>query len=89
MTSPLWYALLPYALVVLGTGIFLFFNVYHVAKFGVQSVSTTLLVLTYILGYLAVLVFSASVLAGYDWSAAVTWSDIFPFSDGSSTNFGI
>lgn len=91
MTFPLWYALLPYALVLLGTSIFMFFNLYHVAKFGVQSFGTTALLLTYLIGYIAVLAFSAVLISGYDWSAAVTLSDILPFVGNSSsdTNFGL
>lgn len=91
MNIPFWYALIPYALVLLGTGLFMFFNIYHVAKFGLQSFSTTVLIILYFIGYFAVLAFSASILSGYDWSANVTLSDIIPFigNGTSDTNFGL
>lgn len=91
MTFPLWYVLLPYALVLLGTGLFMFFNLYHVAKFGLQSFSTTALLLLYLIGYLVVIAFSVSMLSGFDWNATITMSDIFPFAgdSGSNTNFGL
>lgn len=91
MTFPLWYMLLPYALVLLGTGLFMFFNVYHIAKFGLQSFSTTALVLAYLIAYIAVLAFSAWLLSGYDWNGIVTLSDILPFVGNSNndTNFGL
>lgn len=90
MTFPLWYLLIPYALATLGTGIFMFFNVYHVAKFGLQSVSTTVLILMYILLYLAILAWSATAILSYDWTMQVMLSDIIPFSTGgASSSFGL
>lgn len=89
MIFPLWYLLVPYALAMLGTGIFMFFNVYHVAKFGVQSLGTTALVLAYFLGYIFVLALSAWLINGYDWSAGVALTDIFPFAGGNSSGFGL
>ena len=49
MTFPLWYVLIPYVVVLLGTTVFMFFNVYHIAKFGLQSFGTTALVLAYLI----------------------------------------
>lgn len=89
MTFPLWYFLVPYAVVMLGTATFMFFNVYHVAKFGLQSFGTTALVLFYLVLYLAVLALSASALLPFDWSAHVALTDIVPFTTGSSTSFGL
>ncbi len=89
MTFPLWYALIPYVVVLLGTTVFMFFNVYHIAKFGLQSFGTTALVLAYLIVYLAVLSFSASLLVGFDWQATVLLSDILPFTGGSSSPFGL
>lgn len=91
MTFPLWYLLLPYAIVVLGTGIFLFFNLYHIAVFGIQASSTTFLLVLYTISYAAVLVASVIFLSSYDWSAVTSLGDIIPFlqsSSGTST-FGL
>lgn len=89
MTFPLWYLLLPFALVLLGTAIFTFFNVYHVAKFGLQSGGTTLLVLLYIVGYLGVVAFSASLVSGYNWSDEAAAADLLPFGTGDNATFGL
>lgn len=79
MTFPLWYFLIPYAVVLLGTGIFMFFNIYHIAKFGIESFTTTVVLLFYVLMYLGVLVFSAALIGAYNWSATVALSDVLPF----------
>ena len=89
MTFPLWYALIPYVVVLLGTTVFMFFNVYHIAKFGLQSFGTTALILAYLIVYLAVLSFSASLLVGFDWQATFALTDILPFTGGSSSPFGL
>lgn len=89
MTFPLWYLLVPYAFVVLSTGIFAFFNMYHVAKFGLQAVSTTFLLGVYTVAYAVVLIASLIVMNGYNWTAAASISDIFPFLGGVSAGFGL
>lgn len=86
---PLWYLLLPYGFVVLATSIFFFFNVYHVAKFGLKSLTTELVLAAYFVSYLAVLVFSVIMLLEVDWVQVVTLNDILPFSGGSAKNFGL
>lgn len=91
MTFPLWYLLIPYALIVFGTGLFLFFNLYHVGKFSVKSLGTTLLLGSYLVSYVAVLIVSLTVLAGYDWQREVSVGDVFPFAGESvgNANFGL
>lgn len=85
MTFPLWYILVPYALIVFGTGISLFFNVYHVAKFNVQSLGTTLLLGCYVVLYAAILIASLAALSGFYWQREVTLGDVFPFSGAAQS----
>lgn len=85
----LWYLLIPYALVLLGGSLFMFFNLYHVAKFGLQSFQTTMLLTMYLLSYLIVLGISAALISSFDWSAQVPFLEIFPFATGSSATFGL
>lgn len=89
MTFPLWFLFIPYALVLLGTSIFTFFNVYHIVKFGVQSAGTTVLALLYIIGFLTVIALSAWLANGYDWNTTIAFTDIFPFAGGNNANFGL
>lgn len=88
-TFSLWYLLVPYALVLLGSSLFVFFNLYHVAKFGLQSVQTTLLLSAYFISYLIILGVSAMLIASYQWNVEVPFLEVFPFATGSSTTFGL
>lgn len=86
LTVPLWYLLIPYAVVLLGTTIFLFFNVYHVAKFGLQAFSTTALLVLYLLSYAAVLGGSALLINQFDWGSEVSLLDILPFTSSDTSS---
>lgn len=88
-TIPLWYLLIPFGLVLLGTTIFLFFNLYHVAKFGLKSASTTTLLIAYVLSYVVVLGVSAALIGSFDWSAEVSLLEILPFATGSTSSYGL
>lgn len=85
---PLWYFLVPLAFVFLVTSVYLFFNVYHVAKFGLQSMLTRLVILGYIASYLAILLISAGMLSSFDWTATINVGDIIPLSTDNA-RFGL
>lgn len=77
---PLWYLLAPYAVVVAVTGLFVFFNVYHIAKFGLQSVTSSIVIAAYTMSFIAVLMLSLSAISSYDWSTTVDLSTLLRFS---------
>ncbi|MBI1908496.1 hypothetical protein HYS28_03750 [Candidatus Uhrbacteria bacterium] len=89
LTFPLWYLLVPFGVVVLGSTLFMFFNLYHVAKFGIQSVQTTMLLIVYLLSYLVALAVAVALVGSYEWSAEVLFLDIFPFTGSSPSSFGL
>ncbi len=86
---PLWYLLVPFAAVLLATTIYMFFNIYHIAKFGMQSFGTTVVLLLYFGGYLVVLAVVGIMIGNVDWHHTVTLLEILPFSGGSTSTFGI
>ena len=83
MEFPLWYLLIVYALFVLVSGVFVFFNVFHIAKFGLQSTKTSLVLGVYVVGYIGALVLSLAILSTFDWSTMIDMSQLLP--GGSTT----
>lgn len=80
MSFSLWYLLVPYVLVVMSTGLFLFFNVFHIWRYGVESLATRSVAVAYIIGYGIIIVASILTLSQFDWSFAPTFEEIMPFS---------
>ncbi|MFH1631652.1 MAG: hypothetical protein ABIA47_01330 [bacterium] len=72
----LWYLLIPYIAFVLLAFIFLFFNLFDVSQFGLQSNKTTIVLTAYVGGFLAVLIVSTTVLITIDWSQSFSMSQI-------------
>jgi len=80
MSLSLWYLLVPYVIFLIFAGVFLFFNVFHIWRYGVDDLATRSVALAYVLGYLIVLFGSLWILSSYDWSYAPTLDDLMPFS---------
>lgn len=76
MAIPLIYLLYTYAFFALLGALFLFFNIYHISKFGLQAGKTYLVLLCYLVGYLAVLGGSFLFIVQIDWSAKVLLVDL-------------
>lgn len=89
LTFPIWYLLVPFFVVLLGSAIFAFFNLYHIAQFGMQSIATTMVFGAYLVGYLAIVAFSFSLFATIDWQAQVSIEEILPYSSEASSRFGL
>ncbi len=89
MDIPLWVLLVPFAFIVAFTALFLFFNVFHLARYGVVGRGAIGLILVYLVSYLFVLVLGATALLDIQWTQTVTLSDILPFTGGSSSSFGL
>jgi flagellar biosynthesis protein FlhB len=89
MDIPLWILLVPLAFIVAFTVLFLFFNVFHLVRYGVVGRGAVALTLVYIVSYLFVLVLGATALLDIPWTETVTLHDILPFTGGSSSSFGL
>ena len=88
-TFPLWYLLLPFAMVLFATSIFAFFNLYHVAKFGMQTFTTTLVLGAYLVSYLALVAFSGLLFSTMNWQQRISLPDILPYSSGAASRYGL
>lgn len=76
MALPMWIFLIPYALVVCMTSLYVFFNVYHLAKFGVAKRGTGTMIALYLIGYFLLIALSAFVLLAFDWTSGISPSDL-------------
>lgn len=65
---PSWYLLIIYGIFAFLGFAFLLFNVFHVARFGLQSTKTTAVLAIYILSFLLVSIGSVFIVFSYDWS---------------------
>lgn len=76
MEFAMWYLLIPYGLLVALAAAFFFFNLFHIARYGLQSVKTGMVLLMYTIGFLAVCIASVFLLGAYDWSAVIELSNL-------------
>lgn len=90
MAIPLWVLLLPLALVVAFTALFLFFNVFHLARYGIAERGAGALIVVYVVSYAIVLVLGVGVLGNVVWSQTVPIRNLFPsFGSSPSTLFDL
>lgn len=89
MDIPLWILLVPFAFIVAFTALFLFFNIFHLARYGVVGRGAIGLILVYIVSYLFVFVLGMTALLDVPWTQTVALRDILPFTIGSSSSFGL
>lgn len=83
-TFPLVILLVPYALMLVIALLFLFFNVYHLWKYGVEGKGTTLLIVMYLVLFAAVVGGTWSALQGFSWNDRISFADILPSFSSSS-----
>lgn len=89
MTFPLWYILIPLLAIVLFAGLFLFFNLFHLARYAVDATRTYVLMGAYVGSFVLVLCFTAYLLLPFDWTSEVSLSDLIPFSNENSEIYGL
>ena len=89
MEIPLWIILLPLGVIVALAALFLFFNVFHLARYGIVGRGAVALILVYIVSFGFILFLGAGVLVEIDWTETVPISSILPFTGGSSSSFGL
>lgn len=73
----MWYFLIPYILFAFLGLISLIVNVFHIAKFGLQSGKTSALLAGYILAYLFVCAFTAMIILSFEWKDKIQVTDLF------------
>ncbi len=80
MEFPLWPLLIPYGLLAGLACLFFLFNIFHIARYGLQSAKTGAVLMMYTIAFLVVCIISVILVIGHDWSSVITASDIFSFS---------
>ena len=71
MTFPIIYLLYIYAFFGLFGMLFLFFNVFHLAKFGLENIKTYFIILIYLGIFIGLIAASLIVLSTVDWSREI------------------
>lgn len=61
--------------------LWLFFNIYHLAKFGLHGNATKMIIAGYVFGFLAILLFSIFLMLNYDWSRPIPLSPSGNYQD--------
>ena len=74
---PMWVFLLPYVLFFFLGFLFLIFNIFHVARFGLQSTQTTVVLTIYLVSFFVVAIFSVMLVFSEDWSGEIDPTEIF------------
>ena len=89
MDIPLWILLIPLAFIVAFTALFLFFNIFHLSRYGIVGRGAIALILVYIISYLFVLAVGAAALADIRWTQTVTFQELMPFITNKASSFGL
>jgi hypothetical protein len=89
MEIPLWIILIPLAAVVALSFLFLMFNVFHLARYGIKGRGASVLIALYLLGYAFVFVLGVGTLLDVQWKEAVGVKDLLPFTWQSSTSYDL
>lgn len=80
--------LLPYGVILLVAVLFLFFNVFHLWRYGIEGLGTRLLILTYLGLFVLTVGGTLLALGGYTWTGTFSLLDLLPSSQGISS-FGL
>lgn len=86
---PLSSFLFIYGFFFLLTGVFLFFNVYHILKYGLDCRATYFVVGFYVLLFGFVALGSMTYIATFDWSVVIDMQDFFSSLNPLSVNYAI
>jgi len=89
MIFPLWYILVPYAAILLFGLLFLFFNVFHLLRYGIENGKTTALIAVYICSFLLVVGGSLLFLTSFTWNQDVDMLELLPFNSENTKTFGV
>lgn len=89
MEIPLWIILVPLGAVLALAALFMFFNIFHLARYGIIGRGATAMIAAYILSFLFILILGAGVLIAIDWTETVPLASLIPFTGGSVSPFGL
>lgn len=85
---PFLVLLIPYLAILLVAVLFLFFNVYHLWQYGVDTLGTKLMILMYLGLFLLTAGGTWAVLSGFSWTGIFSLLDLLPSRSGISS-FGL
>ncbi|MBT4856659.1 hypothetical protein HON52_00525 [Candidatus Uhrbacteria bacterium] len=77
MIFPLWIFLAIYGLFFFICSFFVFFNFYHMARFGLQSTKTTIVLALYTIAFAAVVLLQVNLILSIDWTQTLSISEAF------------
>lgn len=89
MEIPLWILLIPFAIIVACTAVFLFFNIFHLKRYGIAHHGATPLILLYLGSYAIVFMTGIAAIGSVNWQQKVHLTDIVPFIGKGTTFFGL
>ena len=75
MSIPLWIFLAIYGLFFFICSFFVFFNFYHMARFGLQSTKTTLVLALYTVAFAGIILLQINLLLSVDWTQELILSE--------------
>ena len=84
MSFPAIYLLIPHFLFAGLAVMVFFFNIFHIAKFGLQSTRTAFVLGLYTLGFFAVAIISVVLISQYSWSGEIELTDAFTPGAGNT-----
>lgn len=89
MEIPLWILLIPFTIIIACTAVFLFFNIFHLKRYGISGHGATPLIFLYLASYAAILITGMFVLESINWQQKVHLTDIVPFVGKGTPSFGL
>jgi len=89
MEIPLWIILIPLVATIAMSFLFLMFNIFHLARYGIKGRGASMLIVLYLLGYAFVFVLGVGTLLDVQWKDTVGTKDLLPFTWQSSTSYDL
>ncbi|MFA6130832.1 MAG: hypothetical protein WC730_01035 [Patescibacteria group bacterium] len=77
MEFPMIYLLIPFGVVVLATTLFVMFNFFHIAHFGLQGTKSSIVLLVYCFSFVGLLIFITQILGSLSWETNVSLDWLF------------
>jgi hypothetical protein len=68
MLVPLWYLLVPFGVLYAVCSFFIFFNFFHIAKFGLQGTKTAIVLAIYVFSFVSISLLSIDLILRVDWT---------------------
>lgn len=89
MTFPIWYILVPWSAILFFAALFLFFNVFHLLRYGIEPGKTYSIIGAYLGSFALILLGSAVLFLQFDWKYEVSPSDLLPINSEATSTFGL